>query len=203
VTTCVLSHTHGTPVYIRQEVEGVPSTQHFLVTLTAPTTGHNPRPESDHPVCNPNDGSPPVDVTPGDVQQLGSTNVPFGQFYGLAGWRGLRALLRYVTDDKHGPGVPIDAYLIGHFRERLILVDAGICWRQTHEYGEHHTGIQRWLLVAAEYQLDRSEERPAALARLGHRLESPVASERFEASSHSRSPEVCQFLAAGRLGGEF
>lgn len=104
--------------------------------------------------------------------RLGSTKVPFGQFYGgLAGWRGLRALFKYATDKKHFIVVPIHAYLIDHPQEGLILVDAGINWRQTHEHGVYYRGIQHYLFDADEYQLDRSEELPAALARLGHRPE--------------------------------
>jgi hypothetical protein len=45
--------------------------------------------------------------------RLGSTKVPFGQFYGgLDGWRGARAVYRFATDKKHFIIVPIHAYLI-------------------------------------------------------------------------------------------
>jgi N-acyl homoserine lactone hydrolase len=102
--------------------------------------------------------------------RLGATKVPFGQFYGgLAGWRGWPALFRYATDKKHFILVPIHAYLIEHPQDGLILVDAGISWRQTYEHGEYYRGIQHYLFNADEYQLDRSEELPAALERLGHR----------------------------------
>jgi len=54
---------------------------------------------------------------------LGRTEVPFGQFYGgLAGWEGLRALFRFVTDKSHFIWVPIDAYLLEHPREGLEQV---------------------------------------------------------------------------------
>ena len=67
--------------------------------------------------------------------------------------------------------VPIYAYLIEHSQEGLILVDTGINWRQTHEHGAYYTEIAHYLFDADEYELDRSEELPAALARLGHRPE--------------------------------
>jgi hypothetical protein len=91
----------------------------------------------------------------------GLDEVPFGQFYGgLEGWRGLRALFKYATDKTHFIVVPIHAYLIDHPREGLILVDAGINWRQAHEHGAYYKGIQHYLFDADEYQLDRSEELP-------------------------------------------
>lgn len=104
--------------------------------------------------------------------RLGATKVPFGQFYGgLAGWRGVRALYRYATDKKHFIIVPIHAYLIVHPQEGLILVDAGINWRQAHEHGQYYQGIAHYLFDDDEYQLVRSEELPVALRRLGHRPE--------------------------------
>jgi hypothetical protein len=88
--------------------------------------------------------------------RLGATKVPFGQFYGgLEGWRGPRALYRYATDKKHFIVVPIHAYLIEHPQDGLILVDAGINWRQTHEHGQYYKGIAHYLFDADEYQLDR------------------------------------------------
>ena len=104
--------------------------------------------------------------------RLGTTKVPFGQFYGgLAGWRGLPALYRYATDKRHFISVPIHAYLIEHPQDGLILVDAGINWRQAHEHGRYYKGIAHYLFDDDEYELDRSEELPAALERLGHRPE--------------------------------
>ena len=104
--------------------------------------------------------------------RLGSTKIPFGQFYGgLVGWRGWPALYRYATDKKHFIIVPIHAYLIDHPHDGLILVDAGINWRQTYEHGAYYKGIQHYLFHDDEYRLDRSEELPAALERLGHRAE--------------------------------
>jgi N-acyl homoserine lactone hydrolase len=104
--------------------------------------------------------------------RLGATKVPFGQFYGgLHGWRGLSALYRYATDKGHFIVVPIHAYLIDHPHEGLILVDAGINWRQAHEHGQYYKGIAHYLFDDDEYQLDRSEELPAALGQLGYRLE--------------------------------
>jgi len=104
--------------------------------------------------------------------RLGATKVPFGEFYGgLDGWRGLPGALRYATDKKHFIIVPIHAYLIDHPREGLILVDAGINWRQAHEHGLYYKGIAHYLFDDDQYQLDRSEELPAALQRLGHRAE--------------------------------
>ncbi len=62
-----------------------------------------------------------------NLVRVGSTKVPFGQFYGgLQGWRGLPALYRYATDKRHFIIVPIHAYLIDHPEEGVILVDAGI-----------------------------------------------------------------------------
>ena len=104
--------------------------------------------------------------------RLGATKVPFGQFYGgLEGWRGLPALYRYATDKKHFITVPIHAYLIEHPQDGLTLVDAGINWRQAHLHDRYYQGVPHYLFDADEYQLDRSEELPAALARLGHRVE--------------------------------
>ena len=104
--------------------------------------------------------------------RLGSTKIPFGQFYGgLVGWRGWQALFRYATDKKHYMVVPIHGYLIEHPRDGLIMVDAGISWRQTYDHGAYYQGIQHYLFDDDEYQLDRSEELPAALERLGHRAE--------------------------------
>lgn len=104
--------------------------------------------------------------------RLGATKVPFGQFYGgLQGWRGLPALYRYATDKKHFIVVPIHAYLIDHPDEGLILVDAGINWRQAHEHGRYYKGIASYLFDDDEYQLDRSEELPASLQLLGYRSE--------------------------------
>ena len=104
--------------------------------------------------------------------RLGSTKIPFGQFYGgLVGWRGWPALYRYATDKTHFIIVPIHAYLIDHPHDGLMLVDAGINWRQTYEHGAYYKGIQHYLFDDDEYRLDRSEELPAALERLGHRAE--------------------------------
>ncbi|TQF02184.1 N-acyl homoserine lactonase family protein [Kitasatospora acidiphila] len=104
--------------------------------------------------------------------RLGSTKVPFGQFYGgLDGWRGMQAVYRFATDKKHFIIVPIHAYLIDHPEEGLILVDAGINWQQTHEHGDYYRGIAHYLFDEDEYQLSREEELPAALARLGYRAE--------------------------------
>jgi glyoxylase-like metal-dependent hydrolase (beta-lactamase superfamily II) len=102
--------------------------------------------------------------------RLGSVKVPFGQFYGgLHGWRGLQALYRYATDKRHFITVPIQAYLIDHPAEGLILVDAGINRRQAHEHGSYYRGIAHYLFNDDEYELERSEELPAALERFGHR----------------------------------
>lgn len=102
--------------------------------------------------------------------RLGATKVPFGQFYGgLEGWHGLPALYRYATDKKHFIVVPIHAYLIVHPQDGLILVDAGINWRQAHEHGQYYHGLAHYLFDEDEYQLDRREELPAALQRLGYR----------------------------------
>ena len=43
--------------------------------------------------------------------QLGRTKVPYGEFYGgPAGWEGLGALFRFITDKRHFIWVPINAY---------------------------------------------------------------------------------------------
>jgi N-acyl homoserine lactone hydrolase len=102
--------------------------------------------------------------------RLGSTKVPYGQFYGgLAGWQGPSAIRRFATDKTHYIVVPIHAYLIEHPQEGLILVDAGINWRQAHEHGRYYRGLAHYLFDDDEYQLNRSQELPAALAELGHR----------------------------------
>lgn len=104
--------------------------------------------------------------------RLGATKVPFGQFYGgLHGWRGLPAFYRFATDKRHFIIVPIHAYLVDHPQEGLILADAGINWRQAHEHGHYYRGLMHYLLDDDEYQLDPSEELPAALQRVGHRPE--------------------------------
>jgi len=46
----------------------VPCTQQFLDTLTVPTSGHNPHPEADQPICKLNDGSAPIVGTQGEGQ---------------------------------------------------------------------------------------------------------------------------------------
>ena len=76
---------------------------------------------------------------------------------GLVGWRGWQALYRYATDKKHFIIVPIHAYLIDHPHDGLMLVDAGINWRQTYEHGAYYKGIQHYLFDDDEYRLDRSE----------------------------------------------
>ncbi|MEU6512455.1 MBL fold metallo-hydrolase [Streptomyces sp. NPDC046942] len=56
-------------------------------------------------------------------------------------------------------------------REGLILVDARISWRQTHEHNDYYEGIARHFFDEDEYQLTHDEELPAASAALGLRVE--------------------------------
>lgn len=70
-----------------------------------------------------------------------------------------------ATDKRHFIVVPIHAYLIDHPDEGLILVDAGINWRQAHEHGRYYKGIARYLFDDDEYQLDRGG--PQSVAESG------------------------------------
>ena len=59
--------------------------------------------------------------------QIGTTKVPYGQFYGgTQGWVGLRGMWRFLRDKRHFILVPIHVFLIDHPTAGLILVDAGI-----------------------------------------------------------------------------
>jgi glyoxylase-like metal-dependent hydrolase (beta-lactamase superfamily II) len=103
---------------------------------------------------------------------LGRTKVPYGQFYGgLAGWEGLRALLRFVTDKRHYIWVPIHAYLLEHPTEGLILIDAGICAAQAHRHQQYYRGLLRLVLDEDEYSQEPNETLPEQLQRLGFRCE--------------------------------
>jgi len=103
---------------------------------------------------------------------LGRTKVPYGQFYGgLAGWEGLGALLRFVTDKSHFIWVPIHAYLLEHPRQGLILFDAGICPDQAHRHGEYYRGILRMILDDDEYAQASEESLAQQLKRLGYRCD--------------------------------
>jgi len=101
---------------------------------------------------------------------LGRTKVPFGQFYGgLAGWEGLGALFRFVTDKSHFIWVPIHAYLLEHPREGLTLFDAGICSDQAHRHSQYYRGILRLILDDDEYAQEPGETLAEQLKRLGYR----------------------------------
>jgi N-acyl homoserine lactone hydrolase len=103
---------------------------------------------------------------------LGRTKVPYGQFYGdLAGWQGLGALFRFVTDKKHFIWVPIQAYLLEHPREGLVLIDAGICGDQAHRHSQYYRGILRLILDEDEYAQEPQESMAGQLKRLGHRCD--------------------------------
>jgi glyoxylase-like metal-dependent hydrolase (beta-lactamase superfamily II) len=102
--------------------------------------------------------------------QLGRTKVPYGQFYGgLAGWEGLGALFRFVTDKRHFIWVPINAYLLEHPKEGLTLIDAGICNDQAHRHRDYYRGILRFILDDDEYAQEPSETIAAQLKRLDYR----------------------------------
>jgi glyoxylase-like metal-dependent hydrolase (beta-lactamase superfamily II) len=102
--------------------------------------------------------------------RLGRTKVPYGQFYGgLAGWEGLGALFRFVTDKRHFIWVPITAYLLEHPKEGLILIDAGICSDQANRHREYYHGILRFILDDDEYAQEPNESIEAQLKRLGYR----------------------------------
>ncbi len=101
--------------------------------------------------------------------RIGSTRVPYGQFYGgLLGWQGLGALWKYVTDKQHFIVVPIHAYLIDHAEHGLMLIDSGINWAQAHEHHTYYKGITRYLFDEDEYLLDRADELPVQLAAIGY-----------------------------------
>ncbi len=101
---------------------------------------------------------------------LGRTKVPYGQFYGgLAGWEGLRALFRFVTDKSHFIWVPIHAYLLEHPKEGLTLFDAGICAGQAHRHSQYYRGILRLILDEDEYAQEPNETLTEQLKRLGYR----------------------------------
>lgn len=103
---------------------------------------------------------------------LGRTKVPYGQFYGgLAGWEGLGALLRFVTDKSHFIWVPIHAYLLEHPREGLVLFDAGICADQAHRHRDYYRGILRVILDDDEYAQEPDETLAEQLKRRGYRCD--------------------------------
>ena len=103
---------------------------------------------------------------------LGRTKVPYGQFYGgLAGWDGLWALLRFVTDKRHFIWVPIHAYLLEHPNEGLVLFDAGICSDQAHRHRSYYRGMLRLILDDDEYDQAPDETLAAQLKRLGYRCD--------------------------------
>lgn len=104
--------------------------------------------------------------------RVGTTKVPFGQFYGgLHGWQGLPGLYRFATDKSHFIMVPIHAYLIAHPQEGPILVDTGINWQQAHDHGDYYRGVAHYLFDEDEYVLDRSQELPTALGQVGYRTD--------------------------------
>src|SRR6516165_531090 len=101
---------------------------------------------------------------------LGRTKVPFGQFYGgLAGWQGLGALLRFITDKSVFIWVPIHAYVLEHPTAGLILLDAGVCSTQAHEHSQYYRGILRLILDEDEYSQAPDETLAEQLRRLGFR----------------------------------
>src|SRR5690349_11377307 len=103
---------------------------------------------------------------------LGRTKVPYGQFYGgLSGWEGVGALLRFVTDKRHFIEVPINAYLLEHATEGLILIDAGICPDQAHRHRQYYRGLLRLILDDDEYSQAPNETLPQQLKRLGYRCD--------------------------------
>ena len=103
---------------------------------------------------------------------LGRTKVPYGQFYGgRAGWEGLGALLRFVTDKRHFIWVPIHAYLAEHPREGLILLDTGTCRAQAHQHRDYYRGILRFVLDDDECAQEPHETLTQQLGRLGHRCD--------------------------------
>lgn len=74
--------------------------------------------------------------------QIGTTKVPYGQFYGgTEGWVGLRGMWRFLRDKRHFILVPIHVYLIDHPTAGLILVDAGINWDQAHAHHDYYRGL--------------------------------------------------------------
>lgn len=103
---------------------------------------------------------------------LGRTKVPYGQFYGgLAGWQGLGALARFITDKSHFIWVPIHAYLLEHPTQGLILFDAGICADQAHRHSRYYRGILRLILDEDEYAQEPNETLAERLKRLGYRCD--------------------------------
>jgi len=103
---------------------------------------------------------------------LGRTKVPYGQFYGgLAGWEGLGALLRFITDKNHFIWVPIHAYLLEHPSQGPVLLDAGICSDQAHRHSHYYRGILRLVLDDDEYAQEPDQTLAAQLERLGYRCD--------------------------------
>ncbi|MBX3083054.1 MAG: N-acyl homoserine lactonase family protein [Anaerolineae bacterium] len=103
---------------------------------------------------------------------VGSTRVPFGQFYGgLDGWTGFGALRRFATDKAHPLLVPISAYLIEHPSAGPILVDTGINSDQAHAHHAYYHGFMGVVTDEDEYVLTDAQELPAQLERHGYRCQ--------------------------------
>ena len=104
--------------------------------------------------------------------RVGDTRVPYGLFYGGgAGWVGPRGMWRLLTDKSHWIRVPIYVYLIDHPGAGLIMVDAGICREQAHDYRRYYRGSLPHSLMGAEtYRLAPEDELGAQLGRLGYAL---------------------------------
>ena len=58
---------------------------------------------------------PRADVIRVYALRIGSSKIPYGQFYGGAhGWVGFRGAIKFLTDKSHYITAPIYAYLIRH-----------------------------------------------------------------------------------------
>jgi N-acyl homoserine lactone hydrolase len=76
-----------------------------------------------------------------------------------------------VTDKSHFIWVPINAYLLEHPREGLILIDAGICSDQAHRHSQYYRGLLRVILDEDEYSQEPDESLTEQLKRLGYRCD--------------------------------
>jgi len=99
---------------------------------------------------------------------IGSSKIPYGQFYGgTEGWIGFRGAIKFLTDKSHYITAPIYAYLIRHPDAGLILVDTGINWRQANEHHSYYDGpLLHATLDDDEYQLDHHQELSEHFRRL-------------------------------------
>lgn len=98
--------------------------------------------------------------------RIGSTKVPYGQFYGgLSDW----GLADFAQDKSHFIWVPIHAFLLEHPELGPTLVDTGIDTQQAVNHHEYYRGtIGEFVFDDDEYALPDGQRMEAQLARHGY-----------------------------------